>query len=148
MGCFAQTTNTNIYEALNKQGIYPPEQVEEVFNLLWGDRDENAIVNRHDAKDLLRDCVQTLAALGDERKFNAELFDKLSAKYTSFKTFQFAAKRQNLLDILNILMAPPSGYAAPAPIPAPKEEKQASNEAAAAAVQPAPVAPQQAVAAQ
>lgn len=68
---------------------------------------------------MLKECVNTLAAEGDQRKFDANKFDSLCSKYTSLITFQFAGKKVNIHEMLVVLMAPPIGVIVPeAPLPA------------------------------
>ena len=71
---------------MNVQGIYPPEQIEEIFEEHWGERDQNAKLERMEARDLLRECLNKLAADGDGRQWKGGEFDKLCSNYTSMLT--------------------------------------------------------------
>ena len=115
MGCCGPTVSK--YDNLNKQGIYPPEQIDEVFTAVWDERDENVAITRAQAKEIVQESFNQLAEVGDNRQFDVLRFDKWAAKFTSMVTGRFSGKRQNLLDFLTELMAPPAGVQAPGPAP-------------------------------
>ena len=105
MGCGQSTDNK--YSEQNKQGIYPPEQIQEVLELVWEEHNTQLLdkVDGELGKEIVMEAIKRLGeASKSERSIDEDTFQNESKKYKGWGSMKLT--QDQLHDLVTKQMVP------------------------------------------